>query len=176
MLRLTGDYAIDYIINMHLFKKVLADVVEQLVKVAVVVIDVANVWRVVVVFFKDSKSYPCINAERVNRHKTFIAGLLLHDAKLTIAEVLRRYTHKVAVSLTKVAAQYEHIPHTLQCLNLVFAQLLHLLLSEIVCFFLAYLEVVDVADFIRSQRNLRWDIVWYIHLAITWIQFYTVLR
>jgi hypothetical protein len=103
-LRLTGDYAIDFVIDMHLFKKVLSDMVEQLVKVAVVVIDVANVWRVVVVFFKDSKSYPCINAERVNRHKTFIAGLLLHDAKLTIAEVLRRYTHKVAVSLTKITA------------------------------------------------------------------------
>ena len=102
--RFAGDLSVDLVVDMHFFEEVLTDMVEQLVKVAVVVIDVANVWRVVVVFFKDSKSYPCINAERVNRHKTFIAGLLLHDAKLTIAEVLRRYTHKVAVSLTKIPA------------------------------------------------------------------------
>ena len=154
MLRLTGDYTIDFVIDMHLFKKVLSDMVEQLMKVAVIVIDVACVWCMVIVSFKDGKGYPCINAERVNRHKTFIAGLLLHDAKLTVAEVLRTDAHKVAVSLTEITSEHEHITNALQCINLVFAQLLHLLLSEVICFFLADFEMINMADFIRCERNL----------------------
>jgi hypothetical protein len=88
-LRLTGDYAIDFVIDMNLFKKVLSDMVEQLVKVAVVVIDVASVWRVVVVFLQDGKGNLGVDAQRVDWHEAFVARLLLDDAELAVAKILR---------------------------------------------------------------------------------------
>ena len=86
-LRLTGDYAIDFVIDMHLFKKVLSDMVEQLVKVAVVVIDVASVWRVVVVFLQDGKGNLGIDAQRVDWHEAFVACLLLDYREMPVLKV-----------------------------------------------------------------------------------------
>jgi hypothetical protein len=36
--------------------------------------------------------------------------------------------------------------------------------------------VIDVAYFVGRERNLTGDIVWDVHLAVTWIQFHSVLR
>jgi hypothetical protein len=79
MFCLAHDDAIDFVIDMHLFKKVLSNVVEQLMKVAVIVIDVACVWCMVIVSFKDGKGYPGVNAQSVDRHKAFVTSLLLYD-------------------------------------------------------------------------------------------------
>ena len=50
-------------------------------QVAVVVVDVADVWSVVAVFFQDSKCDTTVDAQRIDRHKTLVASLLLHDGE-----------------------------------------------------------------------------------------------
>ena len=53
--------------------------VKQLMKVAIVVVDVTSVWRMVVVFFENSKCDTAVDAQSVDRHKAFVTSLLLYD-------------------------------------------------------------------------------------------------
>ena len=119
-------------------------------KVAVVVVDVADIRSMIAVLLQNGKRNLCVDAQCIYRHKAFVASLLLHDAELTIAEVFWRYAHKVAVSLAKVASQNKHISHLFKRLDLVFSKFHHLLLSEVIRFLLTDFEVIDVRDFIRT--------------------------
>ena len=69
--------------------------VEQLVQVAVIVVDVAVVWRVVAVFIQDSKSYTAIYAHRIDGHVALVPCLLLYDTEDTVAKILRTDAHHV---------------------------------------------------------------------------------
>ena len=88
-------------------------------QVAVVVVDVADVWRVVAVLFEDGEGDTAVDAQCVDGYKAFVAGLLLHDGELAVSEVLRADAHQVAVPLSEVATQHEHVTHTFQRGNLV---------------------------------------------------------
>lgn len=87
--RFAGNNAINLIINMHLIHKVFADVVQKLMQIRVVVVDVARIWRMVAIFLQYSKRDTAVDAQRVDGHKTLVARFLLHDAELSILEVLR---------------------------------------------------------------------------------------
>ena len=130
----------------------------------------------VVVLLQDGECDTAVDTQRVDRHEALVARLLLDYRELSIAEVLRTDAHKVGIPLAEVAAQHEHITYSFQCLDLVPAQFQHLLRAETICRLLTNLEVIDVRDFIRSERNLAGDIVRYINLAVTRIQFHSVLR
>ena len=153
-LRLACNYSVNLIINMHLFHKVLADVVQQFMQIRVIVINVAGIWRMIVVLLQDGKGDTAVDTQRVDRHEALIAGLLLDYRELTVAEVLRTDAHKVGITLTEVAAQHEHIAHTFQCLYLVPAQFQHLLRAEAVGRLLANLKMIDVADFVGVLEPL----------------------
>ena len=71
-----------------------------------------------------------------------------------VAEVLRNDAHHVGISLPKVTTKYEHVAHLLQCFNFVATHFHHLFHAEVVAFTLSYLEMVDVADFVWSERYL----------------------
>ena len=79
MFCLAHDDTIDFVVDVNLFQKVLANMVEQLMKVAVIVIDVACIWCMVIVSFKDGKGYPGVDAQSVDRHKAFVTSLLLYN-------------------------------------------------------------------------------------------------
>ena len=128
-------------------------------QIRVVIIDVTSIRCMVVVLIQDGEGDTAVDAETVDRHETLVAGLLLNDRELTVAEVLRTDAHQVGVSLTEVAAKHKHIAHSLQCLYLVPTQFQHLLRAKTICRLLTNLEVVDVRDFIRRERNLAGDIV-----------------
>ena len=104
MFCLAGNLSVYLVVYVNFFHEVLANMVEQLMKVAVIVINVACVWCMVIVSFKDGKGYSGVDAQSVDRHKAFVTSLLLDDRELAVAEVLRTDAHKVAVSLTKITA------------------------------------------------------------------------
>ena len=81
-------------------------------QVAVVVVDVADVWRVVAVLFQDGECNTTVDAHGVDGYEAFVAGLLLHDGELSITEVFRTDAHKVGIPLTKIATKHEHITHS----------------------------------------------------------------
>ena len=174
--RLAGDDAVYLVVDVNFIHEVLANMTQEFVQIRVVVVDVAGIWCMVVILLQYGKGDTAVDAQRVNRHETLVARLLLNYRELTVAEVLRTDSNQVGVSLTKVAAQHEHIAHLLQRLDLVLAQFQHLLRAEAVCRLLAYFKMIDVRDFIRRERNLAGDIVRDVNLAVTWIQFHSVLR
>ena len=102
--RLAGDNSVNLVVYVNFVHKVFADVVQKLMQIRVVVVDVARIWRMVVVLLQDGKGDTAVDAKRVDRHETLVARFLLYDRKLAIAEVLRRYANQVAVSLSEVAA------------------------------------------------------------------------
>ena len=118
-LRLSRDDSVDLVVNVNFVHEVLTNVVQEFMQIRVVVINVAGIWCMVVVLLQYSEGDTTVDAETVDRHETFVAGLLLHDRKLAIAEVLRTDAHQVGIPLTEVASQYKHIAHSLQCLDLV---------------------------------------------------------
>ena len=69
--------------------------VEQLVKVAVVVVDVAIIRRVVTIFVQNSKSYTAIYAHCIDGHVALVPCLLLYDTEDTVAKILRTDAHHV---------------------------------------------------------------------------------
>ena len=87
--RFAGNNAINLIINMHLIHKVLADVVQKFMQIRVVVVDVARIWRMVAIFLQYGKGDTAVDAHRVDGHKALVSRFLLHDAELSILEVLR---------------------------------------------------------------------------------------
>ena len=119
---LAGDNAVDLIVDMHLVQEVLADMTKQFMQICVVVVDVARIWRMVVVLFQDGEGDTAVDAQRIDRHKALVAGLLLDYRELTIAEVLRTDAYQVGVSLTEITTKDEHVAHSFQCLYLVTAQ------------------------------------------------------
>ena len=121
-LRLSRDDSVDLIVNVNFIHEVFAYMVQQFMQIRVVVVDVAGIWCMVVVLLQYSEGDTAVDAETVDRHETLVAGLLLNDGELTVAEVLRTDAYQVGVSLTEVATQHKHVTHTFQCLYLVPAQ------------------------------------------------------
>ena len=98
------DHTIDFVVDVDFFQESLADMVKQLVKVAVIVIYVSDVRSMVAVLFKDGKGNLWIDAKDVNRYKRFVARLLLGDTERTIFEILRRNPHEIRITLTKITS------------------------------------------------------------------------
>ena len=96
---LTGYDSVDLVVDVYLFQKVLAYVSQQLMQVAVVVVDVARIWCSVVVLFKVGERDAAVDAQLVNWYKALVAGLLLNDGELSVFEVFRADAHQVGVSL-----------------------------------------------------------------------------
>ena len=61
-LRLSRDDSVDLVVNMNFIHKVLADVVQQLMQIRVVVVDIAGIWCMVVVLLQYGKGDSTINA------------------------------------------------------------------------------------------------------------------
>ena len=101
--RLAGNLSVYLVVNVHLVHKVLTDVAKKLMQIRVVVVDVAGIWCMVVVLIQDSEGDTAVDAQAVDGYETLVSSLLLHDAELSVFEVLRRYANQVAVSLAEVA-------------------------------------------------------------------------
>ena len=86
-LRLSRDDSVDLVVNMNFLHEVLADVVQKLMQIRVVVINVARIWRMVTIFLQYCKGDTAIYAQRVDGNETFIARLLLYDGELTVLKV-----------------------------------------------------------------------------------------
>jgi hypothetical protein len=93
--RLACDDPVYFIVNMHFIHEVLSDMVKELMKVAVVVIYIACVWRMVVVLLQYSESDTAVYAECVYWNKALVSGLLLNYRESTVSEVLRADAHQV---------------------------------------------------------------------------------
>ena len=98
------DHTIDFVVDVDFFQESLADMVKQLVKVAVIVVYVADIRSMVAVLFKDGKGNLWIDAKDVNRHKRFVASLLLSNRKRAVLEILRRNPHEIRITLTKITS------------------------------------------------------------------------
>jgi hypothetical protein len=61
-LGLTCNYTVDLIVHINIIQEFLSYIIEQLMKVAVIVIDVAGVRSIVAVFVQNSEGNPGINA------------------------------------------------------------------------------------------------------------------
>jgi hypothetical protein len=79
--RLAGDDSVNFVVDMNFIHEVLADVVKQLVKVAIIVVNITDVWRMITVLFEDGEGNLWIDAETVDGHEALISGLLLHDGE-----------------------------------------------------------------------------------------------
>ena len=119
--RLAGDDAVYLVVNMNFIHEIFANVVQEFMQIRVVVVDVARIWRIVAIFLQYGEGDTAVDAQRVDGNETLVARFLLDYRELPIAEVLRTDAHKVAVSLTEITSEHEHITNTLQCLNLIFA-------------------------------------------------------
>ena len=175
LLSFADNLSVYLVVYVNFVHEVLADVVQQLMQIRVVVVDVAGIWRMVAIFLQYGKGDTAVDAQRVYRHEALVARFLLDYREMTIAEVLRTDAHQVGVSLPEVAAKHEHVAHSFQCLYLVFPHLYDFLRAETVCRLLTNLEMIDVRDFIRRERNLAGDIVRDVHLAVTRIQLHAIL-
>lgn len=174
-LRLSRDDSVDLVVNVNFVHEVLADMVQQLMQIRVVVVDVAGIWRMVVVLLQDGKGDTAVDAQRVDRNETFVARLLLHDAELSVLEVLWTDAYQVGIPLTEIATKHEHITHSFQCLYLVPAQFQHLLRAETICRLLTNLEVIDMTNLVGRERNLAGDIIRNVNLCVRRIQLHTIL-
>ena len=99
-----GDLSVDLVVDVHLVHEVLAYMVQKLMQIRIVVIDVASIWCMVVVLLQYGECDTAVDAQRVDRHETLVARLLLDYRELTVAEVLRTDANQVGISLTEVAA------------------------------------------------------------------------
>ena len=93
------DHTIDFVVDVDFFQESLADMVKQLVKVAVIVVYVADTRSMVAVLFKNGKGNLWIDAQCVDGYEALVTRLLLSDTERTIFEILRRNPHKVRITL-----------------------------------------------------------------------------
>jgi hypothetical protein len=75
------DHTIDFVVDVDFFQESLADMVKQLVKVAVIVVYVADIRSMVAVLFKDGKGDLWVDTQNVDRDEALVTRLLLSDTK-----------------------------------------------------------------------------------------------
>ena len=59
---LARDLSVNLVVNVNFVHEVLTNVVQEFMQIRVVVVDVARIWRMVVVLLQDSECYSTVNA------------------------------------------------------------------------------------------------------------------